>query len=117
MRPPDGDQPDDRARPPADELEAYVRMLMDEAPPLRVRVGGKNQITLPAAAMERLDIQRGDQLSVRVLPGGMRLERLPRTPAEWANRLQGALAHVPEWSTPERIDEWLRAERETPRSD
>jgi bifunctional DNA-binding transcriptional regulator/antitoxin component of YhaV-PrlF toxin-antitoxin module len=96
-----------------DEFDAYVEMLLEDRPPVVVRVSGKNQITLPVAAMKRLGIEKGDELSVTVLPGSIRLEPRPRTAQEWAERLQGSMAHVAEWSSGERIDEWIRGERDS----
>jgi AbrB family looped-hinge helix DNA binding protein len=76
------------------------------------RLSSKNQITLPAAMVRLVGLRPGDELDVREVDGAILLERRPRTPEEWADRLQGTLAGAPEWGTKDKIDAWVRRERD-----
>lgn len=76
------------------------------------RLSAKNQITLPAGICRELGLRPGDEIDLLALAGRITLERRPRTPEEWAGRLAGAMDHMPEWTTDEGIDAWIRGERE-----
>ncbi len=77
------------AAPQDDEEEAAMSAT--------TRLSTKNQITLPAAMVRRLQLRPGDEIDLLALEGRVTLERRPRTPEEWVARLAGAMTHVPEW--------------------
>ena len=91
------------------EVEAVAR----EVPMSGItRLSSKYQITLPAAMVRQLGLRPGDELDLMALNGAITLERRPRTPEEWANRLAGALSDYPEWGSDAAIYAWIRRERE-----
>ena len=91
------------------EVEAAAR----EVPMSGItRLSSKYQITLPAAMVRQLGLRPGDELDLMALNGAITLERRPKTPEEWANRLAGALSDYPEWGSDEAIHAWIRRERE-----
>lgn len=77
------------------------------------RLSGKNQITLPAAIVRQLGLRAGDEIDLLAVEGRVTLARRPRTPEEWVARLAGAMSHVPEWGSNEKIGEWVRRERDS----
>jgi AbrB family looped-hinge helix DNA binding protein len=76
------------------------------------RLSAKNQITLPASIVRQLGMRPGDEIDLLALEGKITLERRPRTPEEWADRLAGAMDDVSEWATDEGTDAWIRTERQ-----
>jgi bifunctional DNA-binding transcriptional regulator/antitoxin component of YhaV-PrlF toxin-antitoxin module len=88
-----------------------------DVPPIygraRTRLSGKNQITLPVAMVRALSLAPGDEIDLVIMEGTIELRRRPQTPDEWADRLYGTLANVPEWKTKESIDAWIRNERDS----
>jgi AbrB family looped-hinge helix DNA binding protein len=74
-------------------------------------LSSKNQITLPAAMCRALDIRPGDKLDLWVNGRSIIVERMPRTPEEWIETTAGAMSHVPEWESDEKIDAWVRGIR------
>jgi bifunctional DNA-binding transcriptional regulator/antitoxin component of YhaV-PrlF toxin-antitoxin module len=87
-------------------------------PPLRMvypvlgttRLSTKNQITLPVAYVRDLGLKPGDEVNVWLEKSHIVVERKLHG-KELLDSLQGALKYE-EWSTKEKVDEWLRAERE-----
>jgi AbrB family looped-hinge helix DNA binding protein len=82
-------------------------------PVIKTKISSKNQITVPVAICRALDIRPGDEIMLMKMGDGVWLERSPRTPEEWIEKTQGSMAHVEEWSTKEKIDAWVRRERES----
>jgi AbrB family looped-hinge helix DNA binding protein len=78
----------------------------------KTRLSVKNQITIPVAMCRLLDIRPGDEIELMVEDDTIVLERLPRTAEEWLKATSGSL-NVPEWSTKEKIDAWINAERDS----
>jgi bifunctional DNA-binding transcriptional regulator/antitoxin component of YhaV-PrlF toxin-antitoxin module len=76
------------------------------------KLSSKNQLTLPVAMVRRLGLEPGDELDLTVVGEAIRVERRPRTPQEWVDRLAGSMSHVPEWRTDEDIDAYVRRERD-----
>jgi AbrB family looped-hinge helix DNA binding protein len=70
---------------------------------VRVRVGGKRQITLPAAATEQLGLAKGDELEARILEDRIELVPLVAVPKEQA------WFWTPDWQKKEREAEAARA--------
>jgi len=70
---------------------------------VRLRVGGKRQITLPVAATERLGIATGDELEARIHQDKIELVPLVAVPKEQA------WFWTPEWQKKEREAEAARA--------
>lgn len=93
---------DDPAEGPAGWLP-----LMDS------RLSSKNQITLPVAVTRALDWRPGDDVTLMVHGDMVVLHRSPRTPEEWLESVTGTMAHVEEWGSKEKIDAWVRAERDS----
>ena len=79
----------------------------------KTRLSSKNQITIPVAICRALDMRPGDE--ILLIPGTDHLwiERAPRTPEEWIAKTQGSMAHVEEWSTKQKVDAWVRNERDS----
>lgn len=75
------------------------------------RLSAKNQITLPAALVRRLDLRPGDEIDLMTLGETITLDRRPRTPEEWADRLAGSLTNV--WGGDQEINAWVRGERDS----
>lgn len=75
------------------------------------RLSAKNQITLPAALVRRLDLRPGDEIDLMTLGETITLDRRPRTPEEWADRLAGSLTSV--WGGDQEINDWVRGERDS----
>jgi bifunctional DNA-binding transcriptional regulator/antitoxin component of YhaV-PrlF toxin-antitoxin module len=98
------------------EIGAPYLVLEDEdAAAVRgtTRLSSKNQLTLPVAMVRRLGLEPGDELDLTVVGDAVRIERRPRTPQEWLDRLSGSLSHIPEWQTDEDIDAYVRRERDS----
>ena len=93
---------------------AYLINEEDE-PELHVttKLSTKNQITLPVAMVRSLALRAGDEIDLKVEGDMIQIERRPKTPQEWIQRLRGTMAHVPEWQSKDRIDAWTRSERES----
>lgn len=75
-----------------------------------VTLSSKNQITLPVAMVRMLGLEPGDQITLSRLHGDVLM-----TKRLYGKELMASLAgsiKAPEWSTKERIDEWLRIVRE-----
>lgn len=74
------------------------------------RLSSKNQVTLPVAMVRALGWQPGDEIDLHVWDGAIHLRKQlgGRELLDW---LQGSMAHVPEWSTQEAIDEYIHNER------
>ena len=94
--------PDDPAANPAGWLP-----LMDS------RLSSKNQITLPVAMTRALDWRPGDEVTLMVHGDMVVLHRSPRTPEEWLESVTGTMTQVEEWGSKEKIDAWVRAERDS----
>lgn len=77
------------------------------------RLSSKNQITLPVAVTRALDWRPGDDVTLMVHGDMVVLHRSPRTPEEWLESVAGTMTHVEEWSSKEKIDAWVRAERDS----
>ena len=98
------------------EIGAPYLVLEDEdAAAVRgtTRLSSKNQLTLPVAMVRQLGLEPGDELDLTVVGDAIRIERRPRTPQEWLDRLAGSLSHIPEWQTDEDIDAYVRRERDS----
>jgi len=98
------------------EVGAPYLALPDEDPASArgtTRLSSKNQITLPVALVRRLGLEPGDELDLTVVVDAIRVERRPRSPQEWVERLAGSMSHVPEWQTDEDIDAYVRRERDS----
>jgi bifunctional DNA-binding transcriptional regulator/antitoxin component of YhaV-PrlF toxin-antitoxin module len=97
-----------------DAAVAYRVDAEDEADALQgtTRLSGKNQITLPVAMVRALGWRAGDEVDLLIDGGEIWLRRRLQGKA-LLDRLQGALGDVPEWSTRERIDGWVRGERDS----
>ena len=76
------------------------------------RLSSKNQITLPVHMVRELGLTAGDEIDLLLDGETIQLERRPRTPEEWVARYQGS-TRVPGWETRERIDAYVRGERES----
>ncbi|MDE3095074.1 MAG: AbrB/MazE/SpoVT family DNA-binding domain-containing protein [Chloroflexota bacterium] len=76
------------------------------------RLSSKNQITLPVEIVRQLGLRAGDEIDLLVVGGTIQLERLPRTPREWVEKYRGSI-DLPGWETREKIDEYVRGERES----
>lgn len=76
------------------------------------RLSSKNQITLPVSMVRQLGLRPGDEIDLLVQGDTIQLERVPRTPREWVERYRGSM-DVPGWETKERIDAYVRGERES----
>lgn len=75
------------------------------------RLSSKNQITLPAAMLRRLEWTAGDEIWVNILGDAVMIEKaIP--PEELVDKLRGSMAHVPEWRTKTSIDAWVRSLRD-----
>jgi bifunctional DNA-binding transcriptional regulator/antitoxin component of YhaV-PrlF toxin-antitoxin module len=75
------------------------------------RLSSKNQITLPAAMLRRLEWVAGDDIWVNIIGDAVLIEKaIP--PDELVDKLRGSMAHVPEWRTKESIDAWVRSLRD-----
>lgn len=72
-----------------------------------VKLSSKNQITIPVAAVRALELKPGDELDLLCLEGVIYLEKHLTGEAQ-LDRIMGSMAHVPEWSTKEKIDAWVR---------
>ena len=109
--------PEPRTQRIGESLAVYYAVPPDEqeeaAMSATTRLSAKNQITLPAAMVRQLGLRAGDEIDLLALEQRVTLERRPRTPEEWVDRLAGALSHVAEWATDEKIDAWVRGERES----
>jgi antitoxin component of MazEF toxin-antitoxin module len=98
------------------EIGAPYLVLEDEDPAAvrgTTRLSRKNQLTLPVAMVRQLGLEPGDELDLTVVGDAIRIERRPRTPQEWLDRLAGSLSHIPEWQTDEDIDAYVRRERDS----
>lgn len=106
------------AAPKPDRLnEARLEYVVGEAEPGwmplgRSRISAKNQITLPVAMTRALGWQPSDEVSLMVYDDTIVLHRLPRTTEEWGTWLSGSIS-LPEWSTKEKIDAWIRNEHDS----
>jgi AbrB family looped-hinge helix DNA binding protein len=89
-----------RAEPPAADERGLTRL------------SSKNQITLPVAMVRALGWKPGDEIDLHVWDGAIHL-RKQLGDHELLDWLQGSMAHVPEWSTKEAIDEYIRNERDS----
>lgn len=69
---------------------------------LRIRVGGKRQITLPQDAARRLGIEAGDELEARILDDRIELRPMVSIPKDQA------WFWTPEWQAMERKAEAAR---------
>lgn len=98
----------------ADAAVAYRVDTEDEADALHgtTRLSGKNQITLPVAMVRALGWKAGDEMDLLIDGGEIWLRRRLQGNA-LLDRLQGGLRDVPEWQTQERIDGWVRGERDS----
>lgn len=76
------------------------------------RLSSKNQITLPVSMVRQLGLRAGDELDLLALGETIQLERRPGSPQEWIARYRGSLS-VPEWSTEEAADAYVRGERDS----
>ncbi len=94
-------------------LAAYVVAEREEAAERgTTRLSSKNQITLPVHIVRQLGLRPGDEIDLLVVGGTIQLERLPRTPREWVEKYRGSI-DVSGWETKERIDAYVRGERES----
>ena len=84
-----------------------------EAAIATTRLSSKNQITIPVAMCRLMDMRPGDEIELLVMGDTVYMQRLPRTPQEWARRFDAAEITDPAWSTKERIDEYIRGERDS----
>ncbi len=96
--------------------EARLAYLVNDEPELvqyvTTKLSTKNQITLPVAMARSLGLAAGDEVDLKLEGDMIQIERRPKTPQEWIQRLRGTMAHVPEWQSKDQIDAWTRAERE-----
>jgi bifunctional DNA-binding transcriptional regulator/antitoxin component of YhaV-PrlF toxin-antitoxin module len=100
----------------AAEIGAPYLVMEGEDPSIArgiTRLSSKNQLTLPVAMVRRLGLEPGDELDLTVVGDAIRVERRPRTPQEWVDRLAGSMSHVPEWQTDDDIDAYVRRERDS----
>ncbi len=97
-----------------DAAVAYRIDTEDDADALHgtTRLSGKNQITLPVAMVRALAWRAGDEVDLMIDGEEIWLRRRLQGKA-LLDSLQGALRHVPEWQTQERIDGWARGERDS----
>lgn len=75
-----------------------------------VTLSSKNQITLPVSMVRMLRLEPGDQITLSRLN-----DEVVLTKRLYGKALMDSLAgsiDAPEWSTKEKIDEWLRIVRE-----
>jgi bifunctional DNA-binding transcriptional regulator/antitoxin component of YhaV-PrlF toxin-antitoxin module len=77
----------------------------------RVKLSSKNQITLPVATVRALELKSGDELDLLCLDGVIYLEKSLTGDAQ-LDRIEGSMAHVPEWKTKESIHAWIRDGRD-----
>ena len=75
------------------------------------KMSSKNQITLPAVMVRYLGLQAGDELDVWLERDHIVLEKRLHG-EELLDRLGGSVSY-PEWSTKEKIDAWVRTERDS----
>lgn len=98
--------------------EARVRYAASQIQPAGIiemtttRLSSKNQITLPVTMVRMLGLQPGDEVDLMAWQDAIRLER-HLDGKELIEHLCGSMAHVPEWSTKESIDEYIRNERDS----
>ncbi|MGH7621249.1 MAG: AbrB/MazE/SpoVT family DNA-binding domain-containing protein [Gemmatimonadaceae bacterium] len=76
------------------------------------RLSSKNQITLPVAMVRDLGMKAGDEINLRLLGDTIYVSRRPQTPEEWIAKFSGSI-HVPGWETKEKIDAYVREERDS----
>jgi bifunctional DNA-binding transcriptional regulator/antitoxin component of YhaV-PrlF toxin-antitoxin module len=76
------------------------------------RLSSKNQITLPVAMVRMLGLRPGDEVDLTAWQDAIRVER-HLDGEDLLTDLEGSMAHVPEWSTKEKIDEYIRNERDS----
>ena len=96
--------------------EAQIAYLAPP-PPVNVietsvtRLSGKNQVTIPVAMVRMLGLKPGDELALLAMNGAIYVEKQLRG-RELHEQLRGSMKHVPEWSTKEAIDAYIRDGRE-----
>lgn len=78
----------------------------------RTRLSSKNQVTLPVAMVRELGIRAGDEIDIMRWGDELILSRRPQTPDEWVAKFAGSI-NVPEWDTREKIDAYVRGERDS----
>lgn len=76
------------------------------------RLSSKNQITLPAEMVRLLGWKSGDDIDLMVWEDTIVIEKGYRGKA-LLDRLQGSSKSIPEWSTKEAIDAYVRRERDS----
>lgn len=76
------------------------------------RLSSKNQITVPVAYVRALNLQAGDEIQLTVIGDMLVGHRRPRTEEEQHALLGGSLRY-PEWETPEKVEAWVRGERDS----
>ncbi len=89
---------------------AYVAEPASAAERGLTRLSSKNQITLPVAMVRALGWKAGDEIDLLVWDGAIQIRKQLRGD-ELLDWLHGSMAHVPEWSTKEAADEYVRQER------
>ena len=77
------------------------------------RLSGKNQITIPVAMCRLMDMRPGDEIELLVVGDTVYMQRLPRTPEEWAHRFDNSPSTGAWGNNDKEIDANLRAERES----
>ena len=107
-------EPDSRGSMIRDAVAVRNVDTDDEADELRgsTRLSGKNQITLPVAIMRTLGWKAGDEVDLMIDGEEIWLRRR-LAGKHLLDRLEGALSYVPEWGSKERIDAWVRGERDS----
>jgi AbrB family looped-hinge helix DNA binding protein len=75
------------------------------------RLSSKNQITIPAEMVRALGLRAGDGIMLWMEHDSIVLEKKLQG-GELLENLGGSLQY-PEWSTKEKVDQWIRGERDS----
>lgn len=104
---------DETEAPAATERQRYL-VGFPPAPShrARTRLSSKNQITLPVSIVRQLGLKPGDEIDMSVWGDELIMHRRPQTAEEWIARFSGRI-HVPGWETQEKIDTYVREERDS----
>jgi bifunctional DNA-binding transcriptional regulator/antitoxin component of YhaV-PrlF toxin-antitoxin module len=101
------------------EAGAVYAVAGERTPPPQVvtgvtvtRLSSKNQITVPVAYVRALNLRAGDEIQLTVIGDMLVGHRRPQTKDERHALLRGAMAY-PEWETPEKVNAWVRGERDS----
>jgi bifunctional DNA-binding transcriptional regulator/antitoxin component of YhaV-PrlF toxin-antitoxin module len=109
---PSPDKEPPKAGPTVGEARALYDAIPLEVPEMvTTRLSGKNQLTLPVAMTRYLGLRAGDEVDIMIEGKELWLRRHLSGRA-LLDSLQGAAADIPEWSTAEKIEAWIREGRD-----